>query len=109
VQLSDALREAAMPVAVRRAIVEAFPLVPGVARLGMQADRRGRRGVGFARTAAGVREEVIVDPESLVMLEERTIMLDRSVAPGSGKRVGDRIGGAVYVQRAVVRRAGERP
>lgn len=43
------------------------------------------------------------------MLEERTTMLDRSAAPDSGKRVGDRIGGVVYVTRAVVTRAGQRP
>lgn len=109
VQLTDALREAALPVAVRRSIIEAFPLVPGVEQLGARSDRLGREGIGFARNVAGAREEVIVDPRSLVMLEERTIMLDRGVAPGSGKRVGDRIGGAVYVQRAVVRRAGQRP
>lgn len=109
VQLTDALRETAMPVAVRRAILEALPLVPGVTQLGPRSDRLGRRGLGFARRVAGTREEVIVDPESLVMLEERTIMLDPSVAPGSGKRVGERIGGAVYVKRAVVNRAGQRP
>jgi len=109
VELTDALREAAMPVSVRRAIVEALALVPGVTQLGKQDDSLGRPGVAFSRTLADSREEVIVDPVALVMLEERTFLLNQSAAPGAGKKPGDQIGGAVYLKRAVVSRAGLRP
>jgi hypothetical protein len=106
VQLTDALREAAMPPAVRRAIVEALPLVPGVRSLGAVTDSRGRPGIAFSREDQGRREEVIVDPAAFVMLEERDTLLDPAkVAPGL--RAGDRIGEAVYLQRAVVDRVGE--
>lgn len=107
-QLTDALREA-MPAKVRQAIIEALRLVPGVTQLGQRRDSLGRRGIGFARALSDVREEVIVDPGALVMLEERTILLKQSAAPGAGRKVGDRIGGYVYVTRAVVSRAGQRP
>lgn len=109
VELTDALREAAMPPKVRQAIVDALALVPGVAQLGERKDALGRHGIGFARTLPDTREEVIVDPVSLVMLEERTILLNVRAAPGAGKKVGERIGGAVYLERAVVRRVGQRP
>ena len=109
VQLTDALREAAMPAKVRQAIIDALALVPGVAQLGKRSDALGRPGIGFARTLPDAREEVIVDPASLVMLEERTILLKASAAPGAGKRVGEPIGGALYLARAVVDRAGQRP
>lgn len=109
VQLTDALREAAMPVRVRRAIVDALALVPGVAQLGKRSDALGRPGIGFARTLPETREEVIIDPVALVMLEERTILLKASAAPGAGKTVGESIGGALYLKRAVVDRAGQRP
>ena len=109
VQLTDALREAAMPPAVRRAIIEALPLVPGVTSLGEVRDPEGRPGLGFARTLPWSREEAIVDPVSLELLAEREILLDENAAPGSGLKAGDVMGGAVYLQRAVVDRAGERP
>lgn len=109
VELTDALREAALPPKVRQAVVDALPLVPGVEQLGARKDALGRPGVAFARNLPDTREEVIVDPVALVMLEERTIMLNARVAPGAGKKVGDRIGGAVYLERAVVGRAGQRP
>ncbi len=109
VQLTDALREAAMPAKVRQAIVDALALVPGVAQLGKRSDALGRPGIAFARTLPDTREEVIVDPASLVMLEERTILLKASAAPGAGKMVGESIGGALYLKRAVVDRAGQRP
>ncbi len=50
VELTDALREAAMPPAVRQAIIDAYPLVPGVKELGAVTDAEGRRGLGFERT-----------------------------------------------------------
>ena len=84
VQLTDALRETAMPPAVRRAIIGALPLVPGVRQLGAARDSEGRPGLVFARSHQGEREEVVVDPTALVMLEERRVLVRRN--PGHAAR-----------------------
>ncbi len=52
---------------------------------------------------------MIVDPVSLVLLAERNVLVDERGAPGSGLKAGDVSGGSVYLQRAVVDHAGERP
>ena len=101
-QLTDALREVPMPADVRRAIVEALPLVPGV-----EGGFRGRV-LRYSRVVEGQREEVVIDPRTLTMREERTVVVDPR-AGGGGFTRGDVIGRAVYLERAVVDRVGERP
>ncbi|WP_205695460.1 CU044_5270 family protein [Conexibacter sp. SYSU D00693] len=108
VQITDALREMPMPAQVRRALVEALPLVPGVQELGQARDSEGRLGLAYARTLQGRREEVIVDPVTATMLEEQQTVVDERGAP-QGFQVGDRVGHAVYLERAVVANAGDRP
>ena len=105
-QLTDALREAAMPPAVRRAIIAAMALVPGIEALGAVTDSEGRSGIGFA---VGPGRVVTVDPVSLVMLEERDGLVNAEQAPGAGFEPGDKVSGSVYLERAVVMEAGQRP
>ena len=106
-QITDALSEVAMPANVRRAMLEALPLVPGVEELGEASDATGRRGIGYARLVEGQREEIVVDPKTATMLEQRTIVAERGAVRGFD--TGDVVGRSTYLQRAVVERAGERP
>jgi hypothetical protein len=110
VQITDALREAAVPPAVRRALIGALPLVPGVRDDGEVTDRVGRAGHAYSVVDHGDRKTVIVDPVSLTMLEERDVLLDpASLGVPSKFHAGDVVGGAVYLRRAVVDKAGVRP
>jgi hypothetical protein len=107
-QITDALRGVPMPLPVRRALIEALPLVPGVAERGPATDAEGRKGVLFTRVVDGQREEVVVDPETATMLEERTFVATAGAVPGDFEP-GDRVGHAVYLERAVVTAVEERP
>jgi hypothetical protein len=108
-QITDALSESAMPLRVRRALVGALALVPGVTERGPATDDAGRDGIAFSREVEGQREEIIVDPETLTMLEQRTVVVDPSTIRGLDAKPGEVIGRATYLERAVVPRAGERP
>jgi len=107
--LTVPMREVPMPVAVRRAIFHALPLVPGVEELGPTTDGEGRPGVGFARNADGVREQVVIDPEALTLLEHRSVVVDPAASGAHGFPKGATLSTAIYLERAVVRRAGQRP
>lgn len=109
VQLTDALRETPMPPTVRRAIFHALPLVPGVEELGPMTDGEGRPGVGFVRTVHGVRQQVVIDPEAFTMLEERSVVVDPAGSGANGLPKGESLRAAIYLERAAVRRAGQRP
>jgi len=104
--LGDRLREAATPPHLRRAIISALPLVPGASRGPDARDALGRRGVLLSRIIDGQREELVIDPRTLLVLEERYVMVeDRR----DGYAIGDLLGRTTYVERAVVARLGERP
>jgi hypothetical protein len=110
IQITDALREAAVPPAVRRALIGALPLVPGVHDDGEVTDSAGRAGHAYSVSDHGNRKTVIVDPVSLTMLQERDVLLDpKSLGVPTKLRAGDVVGGAIYLQRAVVAKAGMRP
>jgi hypothetical protein len=110
IQITDALREAAAPPAVRLALIGALPLVPGVHDDGEVTDSAGRAGHAYSVTDHGSRKTVIVDPVSLTMLQERDVLLNpKSLGVSTRLRAGDIVGGAIYLQRAVVGKAGVRP
>lgn len=110
IQITDALREAAAPPAVRRALIGALPLVPGVHDDGEVTDSAGRAGRAYSVSDHGNRKTVIVDPLSLTMLQERDVLQDpKSLGVPTRLRAGDVVGGAIYLQRAVVAKAGMRP
>jgi hypothetical protein len=110
VQITDALREAAVPPAARRALIGALPLVPGVRDDGETTDSEGRPGHAYSAVDHGHRTTVIVDPVTLTMLQERDVLVDpASLGVPTTLHAGDVVGGAVYLQRAVVAAAGVRP
>lgn len=74
-------------------------------------DRRGRRGLAFARTREGIEEWALVDPVTATLLEERSTVVDKTNAGTelAGFEVGDRVGGSVYLERAIVKSVRQRP
>jgi hypothetical protein len=106
VQLTDALREMPLPGPLAVTVVQTLPLVPGVKDEGSVTDEEGRPGHAYSRVVGHMREQVIVDPEQGTMLQERQFALDAEAAPGIE---GPDLGNAVYLQRAVVDRVGQRP
>ena len=49
------------------------------------------------------------DPVALVMSEQHDGLVNAEQAPGAGFEPGDKVGGSVYLERAVVMEAGQRP
>lgn len=77
VQIGDLLRETAAPPALRAALYRVAATIPGVRVLGRVRDARGRAGLGLVDARGDVRQELIVDPGTGVLLAERT------TAPGA--------------------------
>lgn len=79
---ADLLRERYLPRAQRDALYEAVKSIDGVTEAEGVEDSVGRRGVALGRTDAqqGVREEIIFDPETRMMLGERATVVDEKVA-----------------------------
>ncbi|MEU8110152.1 CU044_5270 family protein [Nonomuraea muscovyensis] len=79
---AEMLREGYLPRAQRDALYEAVRTIDGVTEVEGVADSAGRRGVALGLTEArlGVREEIIFDPVTRMMLGERATVVDESVA-----------------------------
>jgi hypothetical protein len=96
-QLFDAagylLAQTPAPPALRSALYRVIANVPGVELLGEARDARGRAGTAVARTADGKRVELVFDPRTALLLEQRTIWTadERVPMPPPGVRgVGKR-------------------
>ncbi|MFG3440024.1 CU044_5270 family protein [Nonomuraea sp. NPDC047897] len=78
----EILREGYLPKEQRAALYEAIKSIDGVVETPGVADSAGRRGVALGRTWArtGVHEEIIFDPETRMMLGERTTVADGKTA-----------------------------
>ncbi len=99
VEITDALREAPQTPRLRATLYRALALVPGVKLLGASQDRTGRAAVGVARTEHGARKELLFDPETAEILEEREVVEDR--VPGVRAKPGTLLEDVVYTKRAV--------
>ncbi len=71
VQIGDLLRETDAPPALRAALYRVAETIPGVQVLGAVRDARGRPGLGIVDVRGNVRDELIVDPHTGVLLAER--------------------------------------
>lgn len=76
VRITDILRTGVVPAAPRAALLEALAKVPGVTVTGDVANLDGIKGVAIGRSEAareGGRQEIIIDPNTGLVLGERTL------------------------------------
>ncbi|HZV73906.1 MAG TPA: hypothetical protein VFF79_09355 [Conexibacter sp.] len=98
--VGDWLRAApALPSALRAALYRVAARLPDVELLGEARDTRGRPGVAVAQVDAGLRRELVFDPQTAQLLMERTVNAD------SGALVWE----ATYVESGVVASTQARP
>jgi RNA polymerase sigma-70 factor (ECF subfamily) len=99
--VGDALRETNATPAQRAALYEVAARIPGVELIGHVRDPVGRPGIAVAHSGktAGIRETLILDPETSVLLSEEQVTLDGN---SFGYPAGTVIGHATYVTRGVV-------
>ncbi|MDP9861319.1 MULTISPECIES: CU044_5270 family protein [Streptosporangium] len=76
----DMLRENYLPPAQRAALFQAVGTIPGVDVVRDAEDAAGRRGIGVGRVSAGVREDLIFDPDTYELLGERGVVVDEKTA-----------------------------
>jgi hypothetical protein len=93
----------------RAALYRALKEVPGIRYLGRVRDRLGRPAIGIERTEHGSRRELLFDPDTSAMLAERVVAVDTPKGYGGTVPKGTVTADAVYEQRAVVDRLGQRP
>lgn len=75
-RITELLRTGLMPAPQRAALIGALALVPGVTSTADVANLDGARGVAFGRAEAlrdGARSEIIVDPETGLVIGERSL------------------------------------
>lgn len=91
VRITDILRSGLIPADLRAALFEALALIPGVTSTDNVANLDGKKGVAIGRTEAlrgGERQEVIIDPNSGLVIGERTIMTVAAFGFGLNEVVG---------------------
>jgi len=120
VVIGDLLRETYAPPELRQALFEVAAILPRTEYLGRVTDEAGRPGIGVGYTWVGVREELIFDPNTSVILGEREVQVDPAVdtaspSPGVGINAngvddpGTVLGWAVYLESEIVGSTSERP
>jgi hypothetical protein len=90
VRITDLLRLGLVPADLRAGLYEALALIPGVTA-SEQANFDGKVGVAIGRTEplrAGQRAEMIIDPDTGLVIGERTIMTVAAFGFGSNDVVG---------------------
>jgi hypothetical protein len=79
-EIAESLSSDPMPAALRSGLYRALALVPGLRLTAHVRDSRGRVGVGASIVRAGVQEQIIFDPATAEMLEERKVVLSPKLA-----------------------------
>ncbi|MDR6505714.1 hypothetical protein [Arthrobacter oryzae] len=90
VRITDLLRLGLVPADLRAGLYEALALIPGVTA-SEQANFDGKVGIAIGRTEplrAGQRAEMIIDPDTGLVIGERTIMTVAAFGFGSNDVVG---------------------
>ena len=97
------LRETYASPELRAALFQIASGLPGVELIGDVTDEEGRPGVAVGYPSDGLRHDLIFDPNTSVLLGERTVVTDPSSSEEAQHlRVGDVIGWAVYLSSGVV-------
>ncbi|WP_066286503.1 CU044_5270 family protein [Arthrobacter sp. B6] len=90
VRITDILRMGLIPADLRAGLYQALALIPGV-NASEQANFDGKVGIAIGRTEplrAGQRAEMIIDPDTGLVIGERTIMTYAAFGFGSNEVVG---------------------
>ena len=100
---------AGSPPALRAALYQVIEALPGVQNLGPMRDRLGRLGQGIGLVTSGSRSELIFDPASTAVLEERMVAVsppqpgNNMDAPGTIEQY------TLYIREGVVRSTAATP
>ncbi len=97
--LGDLLRETYAPPQLRASLYRITAALPGIQLLGAMTDAAGRQGIGVGYSEKGLRQELIIDPRTSVLLGERTVREDSGAA----------IEWAVYLKSGVVSSTSQKP
>lgn len=90
VRITDLLRRGLVPADLRAGLYEALALIPGVTAT-EQTNLDGKEGIAIGRTEplrAGQRQEVIIDPDTGLVIGERTIMTYAAFGFGTNEVTG---------------------
>lgn len=81
--IADTLRTGVVPADLRAALYKAAAGIPGVTITDRTATLDGHTGIAFGRDEGnGVRQEIIIDPETGLLIGERQVLLRNGVLPG---------------------------
>lgn len=86
--IADTLRSGIVPADLRSALFRAAAMIPGVTIGDRSATLDGQSGVAISKTDGGVRHDLILDPETGLLIGEREVALTE----GWGVPVGTEIG-----------------
>jgi hypothetical protein len=100
VEIGDELRNRPAPAPLRAALYRTLALIPGIRLVGPTRDSVGRRGVAVGFTQYGLQNELVIDPRTATMLEERSIVSDPAKVRVGLPR-GATMSRTTYLQRAV--------
>lgn len=76
VTIADTLRTGVIPADLRAALYKAAALIPGVTIVDRQATLDGRTGIAIGIPKQDVRQEIIIDPATGLLIGERTVLLE---------------------------------
>jgi hypothetical protein len=103
--VGDLLRETYGPPALRAALYEVAASLPGVELVGETTDASGRPGIAVAYESAGIRDELIFDPQTAALLGETQVATDGA----SGVPAGTTLSSSVFLVSGVVDSTHETP
>ncbi|HEY4226678.1 MAG TPA: CU044_5270 family protein [Pseudolysinimonas sp.] len=89
--IADTLRTGVVPADLRAALYKALAGIPGVSISDRDATLDGRTGVAFGRNEGnGLRQEIIIDPSTGLLIGEREVVLRDGILPGvpAGESMG---------------------
>lgn len=89
--IADTLRTGVVPADLRAAPYKAAAGIPGVTIIDRAATLDGQTGIAFGRDESnGIRQEIIIDPITGLMIGEREVLLRDNILPGvsAGESMG---------------------
>ena len=90
VRITDLLRTGLMPADLRAGLYKALALIPGV-NASEQSNFDGKPGIAIGRSEplrAGQRDEIIIDPDTGLVIGERTVMTYAAFGLGANNLMG---------------------
>ncbi|MDK1326301.1 CU044_5270 family protein [Arthrobacter sp. zg-Y1143] len=89
-RIAETLGTGAIPADLRAALYQAAALIPGVSVVDREAALAGRTGIslGIGSPEQGYRSEIIIDPQTGLMIGERTVLLEDGKIFPAGTALG---------------------